>query len=133
MDLPETHPAARLAKPVTMRAYNDFVADMLIAGDTNPENPGASYVILARAMGNDVEALAAVMRGDGADQVPAMALHAVQIPVLLLNGRSDPANRATSRLLAVLPNARAVTCEGDHLSAPWQPSFHEAVIAFLTG
>ena len=69
--------------------------------------------------------------GDGAEQISAGALRAVQVPVLLLNGRDDPASLATGRLLEVLPNSRAAVCEGDHLSAPWQPSFQETVAEFL--
>jgi pimeloyl-ACP methyl ester carboxylesterase len=133
LDLPDAHPAAKLPKPVTMRAYSHFVADILVRGDATPGSVGASYLILPRAMGNDVEAVAAALQGDGAEQVSAAAFHAVKIPVLLLNGRNDPADRATGPLLRVLPNARAVTCEGDHLSAPWQPSFQCAVADFLTG
>jgi hypothetical protein len=33
----------------------------------------------------------------------------------------------------VLPNARAGTCDGDHHTTPWQPSFQEAVVDFFTG
>jgi pimeloyl-ACP methyl ester carboxylesterase len=132
MALSEAHPAARLHEPLTMRAYSQYVADALARGDAAPGSPGASYRILARAMGNDVEALAAVLRGDGAEQVPAAALQRVRVPVLLLNGSNDPASLTAGRLMDVLPNARAVTCDGDHLSAPWQPTFHRAVLDFLT-
>ncbi|HET9903508.1 MAG TPA: alpha/beta fold hydrolase [Xanthobacteraceae bacterium] len=132
LDIPPSHPAARLLKPVTMRAYSDFVADELARENPTPDDPGASYVLLARATGSDVEAVAAAIRGDGAEQIPAAALRSLSLPVLLLNGRNDPADRATGPLLHALPNAHARTCEGDHLSTPWQPSFQEAVVAFFT-
>ncbi|HWB45272.1 MAG TPA: alpha/beta hydrolase [Hyphomicrobiaceae bacterium] len=133
LELPADHPAAAVAKTMTMRTYNNFVADVLVRGDATPGHPGASYVALARAMHDDIAAVAAALRGDGAEQVPAAALHQVNIPVLLINGRKDPAHLATGRLLEVLADGRAVVCEGDHLDAPWQPSFQQAVVDFLSG
>lgn len=131
LELPDTHPAAILAKPVTMRSYDTFVADVLMEQSVSADDPRAAYLVLPQAMGSDVEAIAAALRGDGAEQISSAALRAVQLPVLLLNGRDDPARLATGRLLEVLPNSRAAVCEGDHLSAPWQPSFQEAVAEFL--
>jgi pimeloyl-ACP methyl ester carboxylesterase len=126
--MPDAHPAARLPRPITMSAYNDFVAEALTGTNRAPSNP---YRIFAEAYGNDLEALAAALRGAGAEMVPAAALHRVETPVLLLNGRNDPAHQAIDRLLEVLPNTKAITCDGDHLSAPWQPSCQRAVVDFL--
>jgi pimeloyl-ACP methyl ester carboxylesterase len=131
LELPDGHPAAMLAKPVTMRSYQAFVADVLMEKSVDADDPRAAYLVLPHAMGGDVEAIAAALRGDGAEQIPASALRGAQIPVLVLNGRDDPASLATGRLLEVLPNSRAAVCAGDHLSAPWQPSFQEAVAEFL--
>jgi pimeloyl-ACP methyl ester carboxylesterase len=131
LELPDGHPAAILPKHVTMRSYDAFIADVLLEESVSADDPRAAYLALPRAMGGDVEAIAAALRGDGAEQISAAALRAVQVPVLLLNGREDPASLATGRLLEVLPNSRAAVCEGDHLSAPWQPSFQEAVAEFL--
>jgi pimeloyl-ACP methyl ester carboxylesterase len=114
-----------------MRSYDTFVADVLMEQSVSADDPRAAYLVLPQAMGSDVEAIAAALRGDGAEQISSAALRAVQLPVLLLNGRDDPARLATGRLLEVLPNSRAAVCEGDHLSAPWQPSFQEAVAEFL--
>ena len=111
--------------------YDAFVADLLLEESVSAEDPRAAYLLLPQAMGGDVEAIAAALRGDGAEQVSAGALLAVQVPVLLLNGRDDPASLATGRLLEVLPNSRAAVCEGDHLSAPWQPSFQKTVAEFM--
>lgn len=132
LDISATHPAASLPKPVTMRAYTRFVADELTRGSATPGSPGTSYLALARAMGCGLKAVAAAIRGVGAEPIPPAALHAATLPVLLINGRNDPADRATGPLLQALSNARVVTCEGDHISTLWQPSFHDAVVAFLT-
>lgn len=132
LELPHTHPAARLGRRLTMRAYMEYVAETLLRRDASPGEPGAAYRILAQAMGNDLEALAAVLRGDGSEAVSVAALHDVTAPVLVLNGRDDPAHLATARLREVLPTARVAICAGDHLSAPWQPSFQQAVVDFLT-
>ena len=131
LELPDGHPAAILPKPVTMRSYDAFIADVLLDESVSVEDPRAAYLVLPQAMGGDVEAVAAALRGDGAEQISAAALHAVQVPVLLLNGSDDPARLATGRLLEVLPNSRAAVCEGDHLSAPWQPSFQKTVAEFM--
>jgi pimeloyl-ACP methyl ester carboxylesterase len=129
MVMPASHPAARLPKPITMSAYNNFVAAALTGANNAPSNP---YRVFAKAYGNDLEALAAALRGTGAEMVPAAALHRMEMPVLLLNGRNDPAHQATGRLLEVLSNGKAIICDGDHLSAPWQPSCQQAAVEFLT-
>jgi pimeloyl-ACP methyl ester carboxylesterase len=131
MELPENFPLADLPKPLTLRAHTEAVANSLACDETIPGNPGSAYLKLMRAMGNDPRALAAVLRGDGVEQVSPEALHKVEIPVLVLNGREDMANQAVGRLLEVFPNARSATCDGDHHSTPWQPSFQQAVVDFF--
>jgi hypothetical protein len=66
-----------------------------------------------------------------AKQVPPEALRKVEIPVLVLNATADVANQAIGQLLALLPIARCATCEGDHGSTPFHPSFQEAVSDFF--
>jgi len=82
-------------------------------------------------MGNDPKALAAVLRGNGAEQVSPEALHKVRVPVLVLNGKEDAANPAVGRLLEVFPKARVAACDGNHHSTPWYPSFQQAVVDFF--
>jgi pimeloyl-ACP methyl ester carboxylesterase len=95
LELPADHPAAAVAKIMTMRTYNNFVADVLMRGDATPGHPGASFRPLI--------------------------------------SKTGMAHLATGRLLEVLANGRALVCEGDHLDAPWQPSFQQAVVDFLSG
>ncbi len=91
----------------------------------------SAQVILVRATGADPNVLAAVLRGAMAEQVPPEALRKVEAPVLVLNGTADMANQAIRQLLEVLPNTRSATCEGDHGSTPFQPSFQQAVSVFF--
>jgi hypothetical protein len=56
----------------------------------------------------------------------------VHVPDLVLNGTDDFANQSVGRLLEVLPNAQTGTCDGDHHSAPWYPSFQEAIVTCFT-
>lgn len=77
------------------------------------------------------EYLAAVLRGDGAEQVSPEAQRQVQVPVLVLNGKDDLANQQVARLVSAFPNARSAVCDGDHHSTPWHPSFQQAVASFF--
>jgi pimeloyl-ACP methyl ester carboxylesterase len=62
---------------------------------------------------------------------PAESLRTIDAPVLILNGKSDAAHQKVARLLAEIPTARFAACEGDHHSTPYQPTFHQAVVAFF--
>ena len=53
------------------------------------------------------------------------------MPVLVLNGKADIANQKITRLLDCIPNATSILCEGDHYSAPFQPTFQQAAIDFF--
>jgi pimeloyl-ACP methyl ester carboxylesterase len=75
--------------------------------------------------------MAAVIRGALMNSLPAEALRRVDIPVLILNGKADAANQKIAGLLKAIPTARAAKCEGDHNSAPWQPTFQQAVVRFF--
>jgi hypothetical protein len=56
---------------------------------------------------------------------------ALDVPVLILNGKSDAANQKVARLIGEIPTARFKACEGDHHSTPYQPTFHRAVVALF--
>jgi len=132
MDLPESFPMGDTPQPLSLRAHMEAQAAALEYDDTVPGSPASPYMRLVRAMGNDPQALAAVLRGDSAEQVSPEALRQVRLPVLVLNGREDVANKAVGRLLEVLPNARFVVCDGDHHTTPWYPSFQQEAVDFLT-
>lgn len=85
----------------------------------------------ARAAGADPKVYAAVIRGAVMPPWPAEALRAIEVPVLILNGRADAANQKIDGLLRAIPTARSASCEGDHNSTPYQPTFHQAVIRFF--
>jgi pimeloyl-ACP methyl ester carboxylesterase len=132
MDLPENFPMGDTPQPLSLQAHMETQATALEYDDTTPGSPASPYLRLVRAMGNDPKALAAVLRGDSAEQVLPEGLRQFRLPVLVLNGRQDVANKTVGRLLEVLPNARFVACDGDHHSTPWYPSFQQEAVDFLT-
>jgi len=132
MELPKNWPIPdHLPKPLTMRAHAEEGANVLDRNEIVRGDLMSAQVILVRATGADPKVLAAVLRGAMAEQVPPEALRKVEVPVLVLNGTADMANQAIGQLLEVLPNTRSATCEGDHGSTPFQPSFQQAVSVFF--
>jgi pimeloyl-ACP methyl ester carboxylesterase len=132
MDLPEQWPLPdHLPRPITLPVHAREGARLLEGGTIERGNVMAAQVLMARATAADPRVLAAVLRGTMAEQVPPTAL-ARAAPVLVLNGQSDVANHATRRLLAVMPQASAAVCAGDHGSTPFEPSFQHAVADFFT-
>ena len=132
MELPENFPMhAHLPRPLTLRALAEQRARVLDRGEIIPGDLSTFGVIAARATGADPAVLAAVERG-AVEPVPVEPLREARVPVLVLNGTADLANQSVGRLLEVLPNARTGTCDGDHHTTPWYPSFQEAVVDFFT-
>jgi pimeloyl-ACP methyl ester carboxylesterase len=132
MVLPKGLPMAeRLPRPHTLPALAEARAKVLDRGEIIPGDMSTFGVLAARATGADLGVLAAAERG-ATDLVPLGPLRNTAVPVLVLNGAADVANQSVGRFLEVLPNARAATCDGDHHTTPWQPSFQEAVVAFFT-
>jgi hypothetical protein len=87
-------------------------------------------LIAARVTGADPKVLAAVIRG-AVTPLPANELRRVEVPVLLLNGKSDVANQRVGMLLKAISTASAAECEGDHHSTPYQPTFQRTVVRFF--
>jgi hypothetical protein len=90
-------------------------ARILDGGEIGPETPrlGAQSSPLGPT-GADPKVLAAVIRGEVADTLPAQVLRRVSIPVLMLNGKAHVANQKMAGLLQQIPNAGHAVWEGDH-------------------
>src|SRR5262249_23875486 len=131
MVLPKGIPmAAHLPRPLTLPALAEARAKVLDRGEIIPGDMSTFGVIAARATGADLAVVAAAERATGLG--PGEPLQKAGAPVLVLNGAADVANQSVGRFLEVLPNARTGTCDGDHHTTPWQPSFQEAVVDFFT-
>lgn len=118
-------------RPLTKRIWAEEGARILEQGEIIPGHLGSAHLIAARVTGADPKVLAAVIRGTVAPILPAEAFHRVDVPVLILNGKADAANQKVAGLLKEIRTARFAECQGDHLSTPYQPTFHEAVVQFF--
>ena len=132
LEFPKNWPVPEhLPKPLTHKIWAEEGARVLEKNALVPENLGSAHVIAARVTGADPKVLAAVIRGAVADQMTSEQLNKIRVPVLVLNGKGDVANQKTARMLEEIPIASLSECDGDHYSTPYQPSFHQAVVAFL--
>jgi pimeloyl-ACP methyl ester carboxylesterase len=132
MDFPKNWPIpASVPRPITGRIWAEEGAKILEQGEIVPGHLASASLIAARINGADPKVFAAVIRGSVAPMWPAEPLRTIDVPVLILNGKSDAANQKVARLLAEIRTARFEACEGDHHSTPYQPTFHQAVVAFL--
>ena len=118
-------------RPITRSVWAEEGARILEQGEIIPGHLASASLMAARATGADPKVLAAVIRGAVMPPWPMEALRKIEVPVLILNGRDDAANQKIDGLLRAIPTARAASCEGDHHSTPYQPTFHQAVIQFL--
>jgi pimeloyl-ACP methyl ester carboxylesterase len=86
---------------------------------------------LAKSLGGDIEALAALFEGLGRQRSPELA--AVTCPTLVITGADDDMSGGSpDDLAARLPCAEAITLAGlDHLGAVFDPQFADQVIGFL--
>ena len=82
--------------------------------------------------GNDVKALAAVVRGFKGLVVANARLKSNRVPTLALVGADDPLKKGVDDLEGQLTNLRIVVIAGtDHMTAPAHPQFVRALKAFL--
>ena len=132
MEFPKNWPVPdSVPRPITARVWLEEGAKILEKGEMFPGHLASANLIGARITGTDPKVMAAVIRGALMESLPAEPLQRVNIPVLILNGKSDAANVKIAGLLKAIPTARAGECEGDHSSTPYQPTFHQAVIHFF--
>jgi len=132
MEFPKNWPVPdSVPRPITVRVWAEEGARILERGEIIAGHLASAHLIAARVTGADPMVLAAVIRGAIVDTLPAEGLKKVDVPVLILNGRTDAANRKIIGLLKALTTARSAECEGDHHSTPYQPTFQKAVVAFF--
>lgn len=132
LEFPKNWPVPEhLPRPLTHKIWAEEGARVLERGEIIPGHLASAHVIAARVTGADPKVLAAVIRGAVAEQLTAEQLNRICVPVLILNGNADVANQNTARLLKEISTASPGTCEGDHHSTPYQPTFQQAVVAFL--
>jgi pimeloyl-ACP methyl ester carboxylesterase len=132
MDFPKSWPIPdSVPRPITGRVWAEEGAKILERGEVVPGHLASASLIAARVGGAEPKVLAAVIRGAVAPMWPADPLRTIHVPVLILNGKPDAANQKVARLLEQIPTARFEACEGDHHSTPYQPTFHQAVVAFF--
>lgn len=99
------------------------------------KDPGAIEDPVARrarkvfeARGNDLEAIAALLRSDRRHLSSEMASAAVTVPTLVVCGDRDA---SPTELAAALPNAEALVLEGDHESVVGNPELAQSIVRFL--
>jgi pimeloyl-ACP methyl ester carboxylesterase len=132
MEFPKNWPVPdSVPRPITARVWLEEGAKILEKGQMVPEHLASATLIGARVTGTDPKVMAAVIRGALMESLPSEPLQRIDVPVLILNGKTDAANQKIAGLLKAIPTARAGECEGDHSSTPYQPTFQQAVIQFF--
>jgi pimeloyl-ACP methyl ester carboxylesterase len=115
------------------KADRDAIAEAYRADDPATINSpvAKAYRRFAESMPNDLKALAALIDAERSPFDPAK-LAAVRMPVLIVVAANDNAIGDPKPLAEMIPGARLVMLEGrDHMTAPGDPRFKEAVIEFL--
>lgn len=80
-------------------------------------------------IGADPKALAAIVRSGGPTALATGgAVSSVKVPTLVINGDADVSPES---LADVLPDGRAATVTGDHLTAVDDPAFARTIVEFL--
>jgi len=132
LEFPKSWPVPdSVPRPITARVWAEEGAKILEQGEIVPGHLASANLIAARVTGADPKVMAAVIRGDLMNTLPAETLQGIDVPVLILNGKADAANQKLAGLLQAMPAAHAGQCEGDHHSTPYEPTFHEAVVQFF--
>jgi pimeloyl-ACP methyl ester carboxylesterase len=117
------------------KADRDAIAEAYRAEDPSTiKSPVAkAYRRFAESMPNDLKALAALIDAERAAFDPAK-LALVRMPVLIVVGSNDNAIGKPEPLARMIPGAQLVMLEGrDHMTAPADQRFKEAVLEFLDG
>lgn len=141
IELVESHPervnAAVLggvgAATTADRGGRESIAEALEADSVDDVDTevGRSFRLFAEENGNDLDALAAVIRAHGS--TPSEAdLAAVDVPILVATGENDERVGDPEELAALFGNGEAAVIPGtDHLTTVSNDAFQEAVLGFL--
>ncbi len=114
------------------------VADALAEPDADPDAESGgqrgevarAFRAFAESVGNDLQALAAVMRSQRA-RVGRAELADVQRPVLIVVGDKDDLVGDPAPLRDAIPGSELMIVPGDHLTAVAAPLYKQSVLAFL--
>jgi len=111
------------------------IVDALLAENISSvkEQRAREFRQFAEATGNDLKALAAVMASNRED-FPAekIAAQKIRVPVMIVIGTKDLLVGDPKLLHSAIPGSKLVMLEGqDHLSAPSDPHYKEAVLKFF--
>ena len=85
---------------------------------------------LFEARGNDLEAIAAMLRSNRKHLSADIPLERVTVPTLVVCGDKDASPHP---LAAALPNAKAAVLDGDHQSVVVNPELARVIAEFLSG
>jgi len=108
------------------------IADALAGVKGSTGNPIArQFLTFAQALsGNDLQALAAVMRS-GRPSVDPSKLSSVRIPVLVIAGQNDPLVGNVKRFADAIPGSQLVMLPGDHLTVFVGNGYRDTALKFL--
>lgn len=117
----------------SMRTRSKNIAEAMRsgAGASHDDETARGFRAFAEAMGNDLQALAAVVSAPDRAMFDPAALAANAVPVLVLVGDADVLIGESKGLAAGIRGARHAVVPGDHLTAVGQPAFRQAIIDFL--
>jgi pimeloyl-ACP methyl ester carboxylesterase len=127
----DTRVSAVAACGVGLESDEDHRSNPRIAAELTAETPppDGDYRSFANHFGADRLALAAHLTGAILPQIRPEDMANIHTPVHIINGVDDLHDGG--RLAALCPDATAVTVAGDHISTVADPSYRDALIAFL--
>jgi pimeloyl-ACP methyl ester carboxylesterase len=116
-------------------AYRVAMAKRWLAGLEAPDPDAIEDPVAKRARkvfaarGNDLEAMAALLRSNRKHLSADIALSNVTVPTLVVCGDED---RSPEPLAAALPNAKALVLGGDHEGVVSNPELAKAIAQFVS-
>jgi len=117
----------------SMRGRSRHIAEAMraSAGARHDDETARGFRVFAEALGNDLQALAAVVSAPDRAMFDPAVLAGNTLPVLVLVGDADALIGPSDGLAAAVRGAKHVVVPGDHLSAVGQAAFRQAIVDFL--